>query len=165
MAEEHNSIDRALGLRPMEEAKDELDIVDIPTEVEDEISENLPEVAEGKITSIVPINAEEDETFKDIEKARSNIENIISQGDEGLTEMMTLAKQSESPRAYEVAANLMKTMLEANKDFVEMSLKKKYHREELEAPKQDEASQTNVTNNNLILSTSELLKLIKEGST
>jgi hypothetical protein len=163
--DDHNSIDRALGLRPMEEVNKEDEPINSTVEVEDDVIENVPEIVEGNITSIVPINIEEDETFKDIEKARSNIENIISQGDEGLKEMMTLAKQSESPRAFEVAANLMKTMLEANKDFVEMSLKKKYHREELEAPKQDEASQTNVTNNNLILSTSELLKLIKEGST
>jgi hypothetical protein len=158
--DQHNSIDRALGLRPMEEVN-----IEEAEEVKDESIENVPEIVEGNITSIVPINVEEDETFKDIEKARNNIENIISQGDDGLKEMMALAKQSESPRAFEVAANLMKTMLEANKDFVEMSLKKKYHREELEAPKQDEASQNNVTNNNLILSTSDLLKLIKEGST
>ena len=149
----------------MEEVNKEDEPINSTVEVEDDVIENVPEIVEGNITSIVPINIEEDETFKDIEKARSNIENIISQGDEGLKEMMTLAKQSESPRAFEVAANLMKTMLEANKDFVEMSLKKKYHKEELEAPKQEEASQNNVTNNNLILSTSDLLKLIKEGST
>jgi hypothetical protein len=73
--------------------------------------------------------------------------------------MMSLAKQSESPRAFEVASTLMKTLLDANKDFVEMSMKKKYAVDEVNAPK--EAAQTNVVNNNLILSTTDLLKMIK----
>jgi hypothetical protein len=53
----------------------------------------------------------------------------------------------------------MKTLLDANKDFVEMSMKKKYAVDEVNAPK--EAAQTNVVNNNLILSTTDLLKMIK----
>jgi hypothetical protein len=73
--------------------------------------------------------------------------------------MMSLAKQSESPRAFEVASTLMKTLLDANKDFVEMSMKKKYAVDEVNGPK--EAAQTNVTNNNLIVSTADLLKMLK----
>jgi hypothetical protein len=73
--------------------------------------------------------------------------------------MISLAKQSESPRAFEVASTLMKTLLDANKDFVEISTKKKYAIEEKNGPK--EAAQTNVTNNNLILSTADLLKMLK----
>jgi hypothetical protein len=48
----------------------------------------------------------------------------------------------------------MKTLLEANKDFVEISTKKRYAKEE-------QAPQTQVTNNNLIVSTADLLKMIK----
>jgi len=131
----------ALGLRPLEEAKQE----DLPTVVE----EQLPAAP----------NTEDDENIQDIEKARRNIQNIIEQGDDSLKEMIDLAKQYESPRAFEVAANLMKTLLDANKDFVEMSTKKKYAIEEKNGPK--EAAQTNVTNNNLIVSTADLLKMIK----
>jgi hypothetical protein len=105
------------------------------------------------------ITAFNQENIQDIEKARKNIQNIIEQGDDALKEMMDLAKQSESPRAFEVASTLMKTLLDANKDFVEMSTKKKYAVEEKNGPK--EAAQTNVTNNNLILSTADLLKMIK----
>jgi hypothetical protein len=53
----------------------------------------------------------------------------------------------------------MKTLLDANKDFVDMSMKKKYAVDEMNAPK--EAAQTNVTNNNLIVSTADLLKMLK----
>ena len=140
----NDKIADVLGLRPLEEAK----------------QDNLPDIIEAEtVHEIVPVNPDEDETIKDIEQARGNIKNIIEQGDDALKEMIALAKQSESPRAFEVASNLMKTLLDANKDFVEMSTKKKYAKDELNGPK--EAAQTNVTNNNLIVSTADLLKMIK----
>lgn len=140
-----DKIASALGLKPLAEV---LDKEEPSTEV------IVPEPAE-----IVPAIVEDNETVKDIEQARGNIKNIIEQGDDALREMITLAKQSESPRAFEVASNLMKTLLDANKDFVEMSMKKKYEMDAVNAPK--EAAQTNVTNNNLIVSTADLLKMLK----
>lgn len=137
-------ISKTLGLRPLEEAKKE----SLPVEVEEE---KLPEV--------IVESTEDDENIKDLEIARNNIKNIIELGDDSLKEMISLAKQSESPRAFEVASNLMKTLLDANKDFVEVSNKKKFAIEEKNGPK--EAAQTNVTNNNLIISTADLLKMIK----
>ena len=42
-------------------------------------------------------------------------------------EMVEIAKQSEMPpRAFEVVSTLMKTLLDANKDFVDLSSKKKF---------------------------------------
>lgn len=137
-----DKISEVLGLRPLAEAKQE----ELPVPIEEK--ETLPSA-----------NVEDDDTIQDIEQARGNIKNIIEQGDDALKEMISLAKQSESPRAFEVASTLMKTLLDANKDFVEMSTKKKYAKEELMGPK--EAAQTNITNNNLILSTADLLKMIK----
>lgn len=145
----------ALGLRPLDEA-----LEGEYTNITDD-SDDVPAVIQDTSVEVAVVVPEEDETFRDIEQARKNIQNIIEQGDESLKEMIDLAKQSESPRAFEVASGLMKTLLDANKDFVEMSMKKKYQREELTGPK--EAPQTNITNNNLILSTTELLKLIKGG--
>jgi len=135
-----------LGLRPLEEAKKE----QLPDVIDHEDIQ-LPEISQEEI--------ENDDTIKDIELARKNIENIIKQGDDSLKEMIAIAKQSESARAFEVASNLMKTLLDANRDFVDMSMKKKYAKEEITKPK--EAAQTNVTNNNLIVSTADLLKMIK----
>ena len=129
-----------LGLRSLEEAKKEQ-------------QQQLPDVIDSQDIQLPEISQEE------IENARKNIENIIKQGDESLKEMIAIAKQSESARAFEVASTLMKTLLEANRDFVEMSMKKKYAKEEITKPK--EAAQTNVTNNNLIISTADLLKMIK----
>lgn len=105
---------------------------------------------------------EEDENVRDIELARQNVKNIIEQGDEALREMIDLAKQSESPRAFEVASTLMKTLLDANRDFVEMSSKKKFAKEELMGVAQK--NEGGVTNNNLIITTADLLKMIKDES-
>ena len=140
-----DKIAEVLGLRPLEEIR----------------KENSLEVLEAEevMHEITPINPDEDETIKDIEQARANIKNIIEQGDDSLKEMISLAKQSESARAFEVVSGMMKTLLDANKDFVDMSMKKKYAKDELNGPK--EAAQTNVTNNNLIVSTADLLKMMK----
>lgn len=136
----------ALGLKPLSEV----------LQAKEEIS---TEITIQESIDIVPVIVEDTETIRDIEQARGNIKNIIEQGDDALKEMMSLAKQSESPRAFEVASTLMKTLLDANKDFVEMSMKKKYAVDEVNGPK--EAAQTNVTNNNLIVSTADLLKMLK----
>lgn len=152
MAMSNDPIDLALGLRPIDEIPSE-DFTADDTAV-------VPFFPDSVSVVSPTVSADEDETVQDIEIARSNIKNIIEYGDDSLREMINLAKQSESPRAYEVAATLMKTLLDANKDFVDMSMKKKYAKEEIINPK-DEAATTNVTNNNLILSTADLLKMLK----
>jgi hypothetical protein len=94
----------------------------------------------------------------DIDLAKGNVENIIKQGGTALTDMMELAKASESPNAYVTVAALMKTLLDANKDYVNMSNRK--HEAKTEANGGNKKD-SNVTNNNLIISTAEMLKMIK----
>lgn len=147
----NDPIELALGLRPIDDVPAE-DFTADDTAV-------VPFFADSVSVVSPTVSADEDETVQDIEIARSNIKNIIEYGDDSLKEMINLAKQSESPRAYEVAATLMKTLLDANKDFVDMSMKKKYAKEEIINPK--DAATTSVTNNNLILSTADLLKMLK----
>lgn len=140
-----------LGLKPLSEVlSDDEDISNELISVNDMFKDIVP---------IDPAQIEENETVKDIGLAKKNIENIIKQGDDSLTEIISIAKQSQSPRAFEVVSALMKTLLDANKDFVDMSMKKKYAVDEMNAPK--EAAQNNVTNNNLIVSTADLLKMLK----
>jgi len=136
-----------LGLRPLSETEED---------------KNLPVVSEeSDVSNSTALSVQSSETIDDIEQARKNIQNIITQGDSALEEMMELAKQSESPRAFEVASTLMKTLLDANKDFVDMSSKKKYA---IDESRGDNKQQNNVTNNNLIVSTADLLKMIKGES-
>tara|TARA_B110000503_G_scaffold128808_1_gene200353 strand:+ start:8934 stop:9383 length:450 start_codon:yes stop_codon:yes gene_type:complete len=140
------SISSALGIRPMSEIDDK--------------EKNLP--AEKPAVNAQPpavISLDDDENLQDIETVRQNIQGIMETGKSAMEEMLEIAKQSEQPRAFEVVSTLMKTMLDANKDFADISSKKKYAKEELLGPK--EAAQTNVTNNNLIVSTADLLKMLK----
>lgn len=142
-----DKITSALGIRPMSEIKDE-DFKDLPAEVED-VQSNPP--------AIIDDGAEEN--LQDLEQVRQNIKGILEKGEDAVSEMLEIAKQSEHPRAFEVVSTLMKTMLDANKDLADISTKKRFVREEIAGPKK--AAETNVTNNNLIISTADLLKMIK----
>lgn len=138
-----DKIASALGLRPL-------------SEVREEEEQNLPVEIDDSSTEVI-ISDEDDENVQDLETARQNIKGIIETGEDALQEMLSIAKQSESARGFEVVSTLMKTLLDANKDFVDVSTKKKFAKEETAAPKQEQ----NITNNNLIVSTADLLKMIK----
>ena len=110
----------------------------------------------GRLTSVIPaLKAEKND---DYEYARRNLYDVIEKGNNVLEDIMDVAKQSESPRAYEVVTNLIKTMVDANKDLLQLAKTRK----ELEAREPEKAQ---VTNNNLFVgSSAELLKMIKNGS-
>lgn len=95
----------------------------------------------------------------DYEYARQNMYNIIERGSDALEDMLEIAKQSESARAFEVVTNLIKTLAETNKDLLDLAKKQK------ELTKEEEGPQKTVTNNNLFVgSSTELLKMIKQSS-
>jgi hypothetical protein len=134
----NDKISKELGIRPLSEISD-------------------AEIVSEEVVIAPPavVIEEDDENLADIELARTNVKNIINMGDDAVKEMLEIAKQSESARGFEVVATLMKTLLDANKDYIDISTKKKFAQEE--TPQ----SQTNVTNNNLIVSTADLLKMMK----
>lgn len=95
----------------------------------------------------------------DYEYARQNMYNIIERGTDALEDMIDIAKQSESARAFEVVTNLIKTLAETNKDLLDLAKKQK------DLVKEEEGPQKTVTNNNLFVgSSTELLKMIKQSS-
>jgi hypothetical protein len=141
-------ISSALGIRPMSEI--------------DEDEKNVPVVAKATEDKALPavVSEQDDENLEDIEAVRKNVADVIETGKDAMMEMLEIAKQSEQPRAFEVVSTLMKTLLDANKDYADISTKKKFAKEEINAPK--EAAQTNTVNNNLIVSTADLLKMLKD---
>lgn len=141
-------ISSALGIRPITEV-DENEEQSLPVEVEEEKPIQAPALLDDGAQ----------ENLDDLEKVRTNIEEVMETGKDAMMEMLEIAKQSEHPRAFEVVSTLMKTVLDANKDYADISSKKRFVKEEINGPK--EAAQTNVTNNNLIVSTADLLKMIK----
>lgn len=98
----------------------------------------------------------DDDIMKDYTYARENMYDVIERGTEALDYLLELAKASEHPRAFEVVSTLSKTIVDANKDLLEVQTKlKKLQQEE----KQD--SPQNVTNALFVGSTADLQKLIK----
>ena len=92
----------------------------------------------------------------DAEFARSNMRTLITNGNDALEKLAYVADQSESPRAYEVLATMMKNLAEMNKDLLELQKRKR----EL-APQSESAKGVNIDKAVFVGSTTELLKMIK----
>ena len=93
----------------------------------------------------------------DYEYARGSMINAIEKGNEALSDMISVAQQSQQPRAYEVVATLLKTIADTNKDLLELQKKHK-DIENMDGP---QTPQT-INNNLFVGSTAELQKLIKQ---
>lgn len=103
-----------------------------------------------------------DETVQDdFDYARENMRQLIHKGQNALDGILTIASGSEHPRAYEVAAALMKTMAETNKDLLELQRTKKVLQKEDPKAPQLEGPQ-NVTNNLFVGSTADLQKMLRD---
>ena len=108
-----------------------------------------------KIVELLPARPKID--TNDFDYARRNTYDVIEKGMSALEDIIDIAKQSESARAFEVATNLMKTMLDANKDLMQLNKDNK------ELNRDDKTPDKQVTNNNLFVgSSAELLKMIKQ---
>lgn len=105
---------------------------------------------------ILPPRKEQD----DYEFARQNMYDIIEKGSSALEDIVDIAKQSESPRAFEVVTNLIKTLADANKDLMELAKKNK----ELNKDDQKDTGPQTINNNLFVGSSAELLKMIKDKS-
>lgn len=78
----------------------------------------------------VPVRADpvcdEDATMQsDAAFARKNIRSLIQQGSSAMQELLQVAKLSEHPRAYEVAAAMLKNLADLNKDLLEVHQRQK----------------------------------------
>ena len=97
------------------------------------------------------------EIEKDYEYTRANLYSIIEKGQEAINGIMEVAGESASPRAYEVAGQLIKSVADTTDKL--MDLQKKIKDVNEDTPKTN-----NVTNNALFVgSTSELSKMLKKG--
>jgi hypothetical protein len=104
-------------------------------------------------TEIVEVNSSIDD---DAEYARQNLRTLIQKGNDAADHIVEIAKQSEHPRAFEVAAGLLKNLADMNKDLLEIQKRK----QDLQ-PKQVTQQNINVDNAVFIGSTSELIKQLR----
>lgn len=111
---------------------------------------NLPEV----VIETTPATPTNNDSMTDFELARTNIRKIIDKGDKTLDGILDLAKASEHPRSYEVAGQLIKTLVDANKDLLNIH---KFN----DGDKKDQST-ISVKNAVFVGSTAELQKIIQQ---
>ena len=98
------------------------------------------------------------EIEKDYEYTRGNLYSIIEKGQEAINGILELAQESEMPRAYEVAGQLIKSVSDATDKLMDLQKKLKDVEEETKV------KGPNTVNNALFVgSTAELQKLLKSG--
>ncbi len=133
MDDDENPIDKALNLTP---------------------SIDFERTISTIVSSALNDSAKEDFTF-----ARANIREVLENGNDAITKLSIIADQSQNPRAFEVLAKLMDSMVEANKQLLELQ-KEIRTIERVDDPHNDNAR--TVTNNLFVGSTTQLQKMIEE---
>lgn len=111
--------------------------------------------------SVEPHSNVESTIESDVEFARRNIRKLIIKGHDAIDEILNIAKDSEHPRAFEVAANFIKNISDLNKDLLEIQKRK----HELIIPRETKNSSGDINVNQAVFvgSTKELLKIIKDN--
>jgi hypothetical protein len=105
---------------------------------------------------ILPVKS--DDIKKDYEYTRANLYSLIEKGQEAINGIMELAGEGGSPRAYEVAGQLIKSVADTTDKLIDLQKK-------LKDIEEDTVKTTNNVTNNAVFvgSTSELSKLLKQG--
>lgn len=118
------------------------------------------QTSKTEVETSLPVvsQSHEDKLEGDFEEARMALKRAMAYNEEAVQGILSIAQNSDNPRAYEVAGQLIKSMAEGAKDIMDVQEKKQ------KIDKNDgKLGQNNVTNNNLFVgSTSELLKMINK---
>ena len=105
--------------------------------------------------TVIPRPQTEDVDEDDFKYSRENLYHIVERGQDALDGIMQVAQETEHPRAYEVAGQLLKTNADNVEKLVNLQTTKKKLRE-------TDQPQNVTTNNSLFVgSTKELQQLIK----
>ncbi len=133
-------LDKAFNIAPTEVVVEETNVEDSPVGIQK------------------PDRLSKDDIEKDYEYTRGNLYSIIEKGQEAINGILELAQESEMPRAYEVAGQLIKSVSDATDKLMDLQKKLKDVEEE------SKPKGPNTVNNALFVgSTAELAKMIKES--
>ena len=114
---------------------------------------------ENPIEKIENIKSSVEDIKKDYEYTRGNLYSLIEKGQEAINGILELAQESEMPRAYEVAGQLIKNVADATDKLMDLQKKLKDVEEEKQV-----RGPSNVTNALFVGSTAELSKLLKNSN-
>lgn len=78
------------------------------------------ETAMATVAAVLPPDIQTDELNADMQIARDNIKNVIEQGKIAIDGALELAEASETPRAYEVVATMITSIVQANKELIQL---------------------------------------------
>ena len=92
----------------------------------------------------------------DIERGRQNILDLIEMGTAAITELSELCLQSQHPSSYDVLQKSISTLVTANKSLIDLEMKRQAVEEKSKSPADT------IINQNLIITSEQLLKMIKE---
>lgn len=129
------------------------EIFDLP--IKNNTNDIIPESI-GEIVKSNNINQQND-LEKDYKKTRQNFKDLINKGTEAIDGILMVASEGQSPRAYEVASQLIKTVSDANKDLIDLHLKMK----QIQENENGSRGPSTVNNSIFVGSTKELQELLK----
>ena len=122
-----------------------------------EAKEVSTEIEVKKEKKTVPVKVEKDDISRDYEYTSGNLYSIIEKGQEAIDGILELAQDSEMPRAYEVAGQLIKSVSDATDKLMDLQKKLKDVEEE------SSRKPTTVNNALFVGSTADLAKLLKQN--
>jgi tetrahydromethanopterin S-methyltransferase subunit A len=129
------------------------EMLDIPT-ITGDVVENTTNVVEKKTESNLDVISKD--LMDDYEQSRKQLKEIVSKGAGAIDDILAIARESEHPRAFEVAATMIKTVADANEKLLAMQKQMK------EITGQKNNGQLNVGKAAIFVgSTAELSKMIK----
>jgi|TARA_B100001939_G_scaffold87634_1_gene75090 hypothetical protein len=115
-------------------------------------------IVETTAQKIQVSKSKDNDIEKDYEYTRANLYSLIEKGQEAINGIMELAGEGASPRAYEVAGQLIKSVADTTDKLIDLQKKVK------EVEEDTIKTTNNVTNNAVFVgSTSELQKMLKQG--
>ena len=115
-------------------------------------------VKKDEKTELPNVVLKKNDVEKDYKYTRGQLYSLIEKGQEAINGIMEVAGESASPRAYEVAGQLIKSVADSTDKLMDLQKKMK------DIDEESTKTQNNVTNNALFVgSTSELSKLLKQG--
>lgn len=121
------------------------------------VSSEIVETEVNHLEKIDKVPSSIEDVKKDYEYTRGNLYSLIEKGQEAINGILELAQESEMPRAYEVAGQLIKNVADATDKLMDLQKKLKDLDEDKSAK-----GPTNVTNALFVGSTAELAKLLKK---
>ena len=129
----------------VDERLDEL--LDIQGEIV-EVEKRLPTLAKGSYTK-------QEEQSSDYKYSREVFYGLVERGQDAIEGILDIARESEHPRVYEVAGQLIKTVSETTEKLIDLQAKMK----ELD---KDDSMPNKVSNNLFVGSSTELQRLLKD---